>query len=75
MIETIKEILAELRPESDFSCSEDFIEEGLLDSLDIVALIDTFEEEFGVVIPGTEVLPENFSTVPAIIDLIKRHQS
>lgn len=75
MIERIKEILSELRPESDFSCSEDFIEEGLLDSLDIVALIDTFEEEFGVVIPGTEVLPENFSTVPAIINLIKRHQS
>lgn len=75
MEDKILSILVQLRPESDFSNSSDFIEEGLLDSLDIVALIDSIEEEYGVVIPGVEILPENFASIPAIIQLINKYQN
>jgi acyl carrier protein len=73
MKEKIVKILSELRPEFDFT--EDglnFIEEGMLDSLDIVNLVNDIETEFGVKIDGVDVLPENFCSVDAIIELIKK---
>ena len=39
MSEKIKKILEEIRPEFNFAESEDFIEDGYLDSFDMVTLI------------------------------------
>ena len=54
------EILQELRPEHDFTDSEDFISDGLLDSFDIVTLVAELEERFSIYIDGEDVTPENF---------------
>lgn len=72
MKEQILEILKAIRPEFDFTQDVNFIEEGMLDSFDVVSLVDSIEEEMGVAIPGDEILPENFSSVDAIESLIKR---
>ena len=48
MKEQIIKILSELRPEFDFTQEVNFIEEGMLDSFDIVTLVDTIEEEKNV---------------------------
>ena len=45
-MERIYEILSQLRPEFDFKESKDFIEEGLLDSFDIVSLVTELEDSF-----------------------------
>lgn len=74
MKEQILTFLSELRPECDFSQSNDFVEDGLLDSLDIVSIVDTIEEMYGVNIPGTEILPENFCSVDAMINLINKYK-
>ncbi len=75
MKEKIIEILTELRPEFDFSEEGlDFIEEGMLDSFDIVSLVDEIESAFGVAISGTDVIPENFCSIDAISETIKRNQ-
>lgn len=70
MKEQIIEILSELRPEFDFTEDVNFIEEGMLDSFDIVSLVDEIEAKFGIVINGTDVLPENFCSVDAICETI-----
>ena len=72
MREKIVEILNELRPEFDFSEDVNFIEEGMLDSFDVVSLVDELEEQFGIKIDGVDVLPENFSTIDSIIALLKK---
>ncbi len=72
MRQQIIDILTQLRPEFDFKQDVDFIEEGMLDSFDIVSLVDSIEEEMGIAIPGDEILPENFSSVNAIESLLKR---
>lgn len=72
MRQQIIDILTQLRPEFDFKQDVDFIEEGMLDSFDIVSLVDSIEEEMGIAIPGDEILPENFSSVDAIESLLKR---
>lgn len=50
MREKIISILSELRPEFDFSEPVNFIEEGMLDSFDIVTLVDTLDTEYDIVI-------------------------
>lgn len=74
MEKKIIDILNGLRPEYDFSEPVNFIEEGMLDSFDIVSLIDTIEEEIGVSISGMDVLPENFSTIDSIIKTIEKNR-
>lgn len=72
MKEKIIAILNDLRPEFSFTEDVDFIEEGMLDSFDIVSLVDELEECFGVKIQGIDVIPSNFSTVDNIIALLKK---
>lgn len=70
MKKKILDFLTEIRPEFDFATSNNFIEEGMLDSFDIVSLVTSLDDEFGISIDGTEILPENFSSVDAIAQLL-----
>ena len=71
MKEKIIAILSDLRPEFDFTDeSLNFIEEGMIDSFDVVCLVDT---EFNIVIDGIDILPENFSTIESIEALLKKN--
>ena len=72
MKDKIIAILNELRPEFNFTEGVDFIEEGMLDSFDIVSLVDELEETFAIKIEGIDVIPSNFSTVDNIIALLKK---
>lgn len=72
MEEKILKILSGLRPEFDFTQKVDFIEEGMLDSFDIISLISELDNAFGIIINGEDVIPENFSSVEAISGLLKR---
>ena len=72
MKEKIIAILNDLRPEFDFTEDVDFIEEGMLDSFDIVSLVDELESHFGIKIQGIDVIPENFSTLDKIETLLKK---
>lgn len=68
------EILNEIRPEFDFSEPVDnFTEAGMLDSFDIVTLVTSLDEEFGISIDGIDILPENFSSVPGIVNLLSKY--
>ncbi len=71
-MEEIISMLEEIRPEHDFKESEDFIEDGLLDSFDLIALIDLLEEKYSIIVDGLDVVPENFCTVEAIVGLVKK---
>ena len=57
---------------SNFEKSENFIEDGLLDSFDIVQLVSDIETEFNVVISALEILPENFDSIDSICNLINK---
>ncbi|MDE3743523.1 acyl carrier protein [Maribacter polysaccharolyticus] len=70
MKKKILDFLTEIRPEFDFAASSNFIEEGMLDSFDIVSLVASLDEEYGISIDGTEILPENFSNVDSIYQLL-----
>ena len=48
------------------------IDDGILDSLDIVTLITDINDAFDVAIPPEEILPENFNSAKALWELIER---
>lgn len=73
MKEKIIKILTDLRPEFDFNEDMNFIEEGMLDSLDVVNLVTDLENSFGVNIDGMDILPENFESIEKITDLLKKN--
>ena len=70
MREQIIKILSELRPEFDFDQQIDFIEEGMLDSFDIVSLVSELDATYGISIDGMDILPENFASVESIEQLL-----
>jgi acyl carrier protein len=72
MKRSVAEILKEIRPEFDFSASSDFISDGMLDSFDIVTLVAALDKNYGISIPGTDILPENFQNIGSIEALLRR---
>jgi D-alanine--poly(phosphoribitol) ligase subunit 2 len=72
MKEKILEILSEIRPDIDFKEENRLIDEGYLDSFDVVSIISELNDEFNITIRVTELKPENFNSVDVIIDLVNR---
>ena len=71
-MEKLLEILSSLHPDVDFSATEDLVDDGILDSLDIVTLVTEIHSEFDVAIPAEEIVPENFNSAEALMALINR---
>jgi len=70
-MKTVSEILKEIRPEFDFSASTDFMADGMLDSFDMVALVAALDKTYGISIPGTDIVPENFKNLQTIEALLR----
>lgn len=67
----ILEILKSIHPEYDFSESNDFISDGLLDSFDVIILVKALEEKFGISIDGADITPENFKNHETLTTFVK----
>jgi acyl carrier protein len=72
-MKSILEILKTIRPEYDFTSSDDFIADGMLDSFDVVTLVSTIDKEYGISIEGTDILPENFKSISMIQRLLSSY--
>ena len=66
------EILRGIRPDVDFEHEELLIDDGVLDSFDIIAIVSEFADAFNVDIDVSDLEPENFNTVEAMWALIER---
>ncbi|MDZ7318950.1 MAG: acyl carrier protein [candidate division KSB1 bacterium] len=54
---------------------DSFLENGIIDSTGILELIFFVEEQFGIQIDASEVLPENFDSINRLVAYIQRKQS
>lgn len=71
-MEKVLEILMDVRPDVDFMKETRLIEDGILDSFDIIAITSEFNSEFDIEIPIDELEPYNYNTVENIWKLIQR---
>ena len=71
-MEKLLELLCELHDDVDYENEESLVDDGILDSLDIVTLVTEINAEFDVTIPAEEIIPENFNSAEALMELITR---
>lgn len=65
-------LLESVKPGVDFQNTKNLVEDGILDSFDIVTIVSLINEEFDIEFSVKEVIPENFNTVEALYETIKR---
>lgn len=75
MKKKIIEVLGLVRPEFDFTVSDSFIEDGLLDSFDLISLVTYLDKEFAISIEGTDIVPENFMNLTSIEMMLSKYVS
>lgn len=64
-------ILKEIRPDVDFQNETKLIDDGILDSFDIISIVSEINEQFSVEINVEDLLPENFNSAKAMLELIQ----
>ena len=69
-MDRILNILKNIRPEEDFTSSQDFISDGLLDSFDLISLVTDLDSFFSISIDGMDIKQENFKNLDAIKNLL-----
>ncbi|MEE0267347.1 MAG: acyl carrier protein [Bacteroidales bacterium] len=70
-MEKLLEILEGIRPDVDFRNETALIDDGILDSFDVVSIISELDDAFDVQIRITELDPENFNSAESIWNLIQ----
>lgn len=65
------ELLKGIRPDVDFENETSLIDDGILDSFDVVSIISEIDDVFGVQIRINELDPENFNSAESIWNLVQ----
>ena len=73
-MEEIIKILKEIRPDVDFEHEQRLIDDQILDSFDIISIVGELNEHYDIEINVEDLEPDNFNTVRAMLELIKRLQ-
>lgn len=69
-MEQLKKILEEIRPDVEFDVEDKLIDNGILDSIDIIAIVTEINDAYDIDINVQYLLPENFNSMGAIYELI-----
>lgn len=64
-------VLQDVNDEIDFAKEQTMVDDGLIDSLELMKIIVALEEAYDVRIDAGEVEPENFNSAEAILALVK----
>ncbi|MGI5976083.1 MAG: acyl carrier protein [Candidatus Limivicinus sp.] len=73
-MEKLLKVLGEIRPDVDFEKEKSLIDDGILDSFDIIQVVMALNEAYSVDISVEDLEPENFNTVEAMLELIEKLQ-
>ncbi|MBE6541681.1 MAG: acyl carrier protein [Ruminococcaceae bacterium] len=64
-------ILSDVCPDVDFENETALVDDGLIESLDIVAIVTEIMAEFDVEITVDDLLPDNFNSADALLAMIE----
>ena len=70
-MDELMEILTELHPDVDFDEEDALVDDGIIDSFDIVTIVSEIQERMDVTIGAKDITPENFNSAEALYDLIE----
>ena len=72
MNQQIINAILEVKPGVDLESSKDFIEDGIIDSFDVITIISELNDIFDVEIGMLDLVPENFKSIDTIAAMIQR---
>ena len=73
-MDQLMEILTEVNADVDFETCDTLIDDGILDSFDIVSIVGELYDTFDIDITPADIVPENFNSAEAMWDMIQRLQ-
>lgn len=73
-MEKLLEILEDCCPDVDFRSEINLIDDGILESLDIVMIVNELSQQYDVRIGVENLVPDNFNSAEAILALVERLQ-
>ena len=74
-MQRLLKILEEIRPDIDFAQETALMDDGILDSFDVVSIISELNDEFSIAIRVNELTPANFNSVDAMMKMVERLQN
>ena len=75
MKEKLIALLEDIRPDVEFEKETKLIDDSILDSFDIISIVQEMNEAFDIEIDVDKLEPENFNTVDAMLELIRTLQN
>ena len=73
-MEELLDILSEIKDDVDFETEDKLIDDGILDSFDILHIISALNDEYDISIPASEIIPENFNSAESLWEMVQRLQ-
>ena len=71
-MEELIRIMSEIRPDLDFTIENKLIDDDVLDSFDIIAIVSEVNDFFDIELNVNDLLPENFNSAEALYELITK---
>ena len=66
------EILEDIKPTIDFQTCTGLIDEGYLDSFDILSIVSELNDAFEIEISPVDIVPDNFNSAQALWNMVER---
>ena len=73
-LDEVIEMLEGVREGVDYENSTDLVDARKIDSFDILAIVSAIDDEFDVAVPAKEIIPDNFNSTEAMMEMIQRLQ-
>ena len=73
-MDKVIEILEDLCPDADVRTCTTLIDDRVIDSMTMLALVAELEDAFDIAVPAVEVVPANFNSAAAISAMVERLQ-
>ena len=71
-MDELLELLDDIKPTVDFRTCTGLIDDGYLDSFDILSIVSELNDAFGIEISPVDIIPENFNSAQALWDMVER---
>lgn len=71
-MEELLEVLKRAVPNGEWTAEGDLVDDGIIDSIDIISAIAEITDEYDIKIPSDEMKNENFNSLEAIYNLVQR---
>ena len=66
------ELLEDVKGNVDYENCTTLVDDRVLDSFDILSIISSINDEFDVSVPAKDIVPDNFNSAQARLDMVKR---